>query len=470
MPLVWLTPLLYLMAAEDGLLANASPLPAQSLGLSEVLASVDRHYPELEIANLRVQAARGRELSAQGFFDLEVKGAIGGDPTGKFSKSTYSFGLGQTLPWSGIDLFAGYRNGDDFPVYYGDKVTSESGELRLGASVPLLRDRTVDEGRLQIRNSRLQTEMSEFQLGMKRLEVRMAAAQTYLRWVASGLKRNLADRLLDLAQRRQAGIEEEVRSGAIAQIDSVENQLLIYSRQERLLSAKQTFEQVGLDLSLYLRNRDGRPIVPSLEALSSSTDDVILVDNNQRLEDALAQRPDLKALLLEIDRVKNEVDWASNQLLPRLDVHAMGSKDVGRPRAYAPFAQTTNDTQVAVGVSLALPIQMRRARGQLMQRTALLQALKADASLLRDRIEVQVQQARTVMQATAQRMVLSQQSAEAAQRLEKAERIRFDAGQTSLLVVNLRELASADAQTRLIDSWAEHQLALVTFQAAVGRL
>ena len=57
-----------------------------------------------------------------------------------------------------------------------------------------------------------------------------------------------------------------------------------------------------------------------------------------------------------------------------------------------------------------------------------------------------------------------------ARELEALERDRFDLGDSTQFLVNLRELNTADAAFREIKALADYQKALAEFSAASGRL
>ena len=63
---------------------------------------------------------------------------------------------------------------------------------------------------------------------------------------------------------------------------------------------------------------------------------------------------------------------------------------------------------------------------------------------------------------------MSQQQQQAARQLETGERERFDLGETSLLFVNLRELASGDASLQVADAAAGLFKAHADYQAILA--
>jgi len=445
--------------------------PEGELHLEEVLEAVEKHFPVLAAASLEIEQARGKQMQARGAFDLRLRADLERAAAGKFDAAHAGVGLAQATPFWGLGLKAGYRNGYDFPVYHGGRVTGESGELGLEARLPLLRDRAIDLARLGLQNTDLDVEQKRQKMRMVRLKVRLEAAKVFLKWVSSGQKLQLARRLLDIATDRQRAIDSQIESGKIPAIDRVDNERLIISRQERVIGAQQVFETTALVLSLYWRTDEGEPIIPAQDALPVWPPPTIDDSNfKTQTETNGSLRPDLRALEAIIAQVQNERRFARNTRLPNLDLKAAVKKDLGDPRPYAPFADSVAATEVGLALSFKLPVQRRKARGKMIQLDAQLAGLETELSFLRDTISVEIAQAAVAVDATRTRAELSQNAAAAAHTMEQAERTRFLEGQSNLLLVNLRELAAADAETRFIDAWAEHELARMSLLAATGTL
>jgi outer membrane protein TolC len=53
--------------------------------------------------------------------------------------------------------------------------------------------------------------------------------------------------------------------------------------------------------------------------------------------------------------------------------------------------------------------------------------------------------------------------------LERAERARFDAGDSQLLIVNLREQQTAEAELREVDAMLDYHRASADLKAACGQ-
>ncbi len=468
------TPATLLMVGVLGLAVLPGRVRAQATGvlqLDEVLRSVDQHFPKIRAAFEKTEAARAKQLQSEGAFDLNLNGKAQHLIRGEYPSSSIDTWIEQPTTLWGLKVEAGYRNASGFPVYDGKNVTSTNGEIRLGVSIPLLRDRAVDDNRFELKNAKLGVERTSQEQRWVRLQSRLKAASVYLKWVALGQKRVVAERLLQIASVRQTGIERQIDSGQIAPIERVDNQRLIISREERLVESTQQFEQASLELSLFWRGEDGRPALPTAGALPSWPP-ASIVDGNLSydLDQAIANRPDVAALRHAAEQLQARVEVSENRLNPTMDLRVIASQDSGETRPYAPFAESFNESEVGAALTFKLPIQRRKARGEVDQSLAELAANSAELELTTDVVRMEMAQAKLVVKATHRRTDLGRQATLAALQMESAERQRFEEGQSTLLLVNLRELATAETESRFIEAWADHELARVALQAAAGVL
>ena len=100
---------------------------------------------------------------------------------------------------------------------------------------------------------------------------------------------------------------------------------------------------------------------------------------------------------------------------------------------------------------------------------AKLEQLDQKLRFAQDRVAVEVRDAVSAIEAALGTLELTRAELDAAQRLAEAERERFELGDSTLFVVNLRELSAADARLKVVGALAAYYSALASYQtAAVG--
>jgi hypothetical protein len=107
-----------------------------------------------------------------------------------------------------------------------------------------------------------------------------------------------------------------------------------------------------------------------------------------------------------------------------------------------------------------------------LQRTALANLARLDAELrfARDRVRTEILDSASALQAALDVLQVVQGEVLVARELEQAERDRFALGDSTQFLVNLRELATADAAVREIAAIAEAHKARATYDVATARL
>jgi len=198
------------------------------------------------------------------------------------------------------------------------------------------------------------------------------------------------------------------------------------------------------------------PLPSAADAMTATEQDLINV--------AGTRRPEL--LSVQAKRAQQEVALrlARNQRLASLDFFGetwQGTEDgpTSRQGQHAQF-----------GVTFSLPFQRRQAIGKARQVEAKLTTLQLEWQWVADQISADVQDAISAVDAARGSLVLLQQEVAVAMELEGLERDRFQLGDSTQFLVNLRELAAADARLREARARADYQKALVSLEASTGQL
>ncbi len=450
---------------------------AEPLGLEEVLASVDAHYPLLEAARaLRVVAA-GSLRSAEGSFDTRLVGEGDLRQLGFYDNYSGEGLVEQNTRLWGTRFFGGYRIGrGDFPSYEGGRQTDRAGEIRGGLELPLLRGRGIDDARARLRRARLDLRRAEPEIELERIAFLRDGTVAYWTWLASGLRVGVARELLDVAEERQDQFERRVAKGVLPSIDLVDNERLIVDRRMGLLGAERDAEQAALALSLFLRDVDGEPTVPGPERLPpdfppEEGPDRISLEAD--LERARSAHPLLRSLGLRRERLEVELELARNDRLPAVDLLVEGSRDYGPSKAGISSegsfsSDPRSQTELKAQIRLELPIQRREARGRAAVASAEISRLEHRERFSRERIEAQIRQALTAVEAAYAQTEAARSNLELARTLESAEERKLTLGTSNLIDVNIREVQAADAALALIRTQAAYFRAQADYRAAVA--
>ncbi len=447
------------------------------LRLEEVLASVQAHFPLLRAAEAELAIARGARKEAEGAFDTRLGAAGDFRPLGYYENRSGGATFEQPTRLWGARFFGGYRIGrGDFPSYDGDRKTDAGGEIRGGVEIPLLRGGPTDEARVQLWQAEIDEELAGPQIALERIEVELEAASAYWRWVANGRSVVVTDRLLRVAEARQAQFEGRVARGALAPIDLVDNERLVVDRRIRLRGSERDLEQASIGLSLYWRDANGAPRVPGRDRIPPEFPRELMVSDT-RFEADVAQarerHPLVRRLAFERERVERERDLARNELLPALDLRIEGSKDYGDPSQGISSegivsSDPRGEAEFQALLRFEIPVQRREARGRLVQATARLSRIDNELRFARERIEAEVRQAMAGLAAAYAQTGEARRNLELALELQGAEERKLLLGTSNLINVNIREVQAAEAGLALIETQADFFRALAEYGAATA--
>ncbi|MFO0935557.1 MAG: TolC family protein [Gemmataceae bacterium] len=450
--------------------AGSPPSIGGPLGLDEVLGSVERHYPLLRAVEQERLIAGGRLVSSMGAFDLNFNAGADGQGT-TYDNIRSNVGFSQNLPFGGVGMFAGYRNGyGDFTTYNLGQKTADGGEFRTGLTIPLLRDRSIDRTRATVQQAQIDLALAEPVTERQRLDYQRAAARTYWSWVAAGQRLKVAESLVKLAVERDEQLKARVEVGPIANIERIDNQQNIALRNGVVVQAQRAFQQVTIDLSLFLRDESGSPTLAGTDRLPKFPE-VQSLDPKEfdaALQTAFESRPEPRRLRLQRDKAMVDLRLALNQALPSMNAVVAASQDVGYGKSSLTGPNGLDRTSVSLGVAFQLPVQQRDARGKAMVAQAQLAQIEHQLRQIEDVVRSDVQDSFSAVERAYEFYQQAKKRVELARMVARAEREQLRLGRSDILRVTLREQAAFDAEVVEIGAQQDYFRSQAEFRAAQG--
>jgi len=444
--------------------------PGTPLQLQDVIDSVYASYPLLEAVFLSRSIAEGELLSTLGEFDLKLKGGGTSGPLGFYETNRFGAGASQAL-FSGGEIFGGYKIGrGNFQPWFGERETNDGGEFSAGISIPLGQNRAIDARRAALFRATYGRDAVDPEIQTRSIAFVWEASYAYWQWVASGRNYEIVRSLLEIAQQRNEGLSKRVDVGDLPRIELTDNQRLIVSRQAALIGAQRKLRQSAIKLSLFLRTPDGRPMVPVEAQLPEDFPEAASVDS-ERLESdieiAMLNRPELASLGFLQRQLDVDLAQARNLYLPAVDAGLFASQDVG---GAASSSRDKSPFELEASLQVSVPLQRRKARGKMQAIEGKLQQLSAKIRFTQDKITADVQQVFAARLAAYDRIAKARENLKLAHTMEQAERRKFDLGDSNLLLVNLRELATADAEKSVLQAMLDYFQAQTDYRAALALL
>lgn len=439
----------------------------QGLQLSQVLESVNKHYPPLRAALLERPVAEAERLVATGRFDLLLKAKADVQQLGFYENERFQVQVEQPTTLWGSTVYSGYaQTTGRFPDYDGKLVTNDGGQYLAGVKVPLARDRAIDSRRAELAQRTIGIRLADLSIDQQRIAILQGATRRYWDWVAAGRRLMIARALLEVAQARDSILTEAVRLGALPQFEQLDNQRLVLQRRNNVVEAQRAIENAAIELSLFVRNDQGQPVLVQESQLPLAFPDPGALEEAQLLADleaAQLRRPDIMRLVFQRNQVQIDRKLAQNQRLPNVDLFAEYTREIGS----GPVKRGPND--IKAGIIFDLPFQRRQATGRMQAAEARLKQIDQRETFQRDQVTAEVRDAASAVRAAYERSRVLHEELRVTRQVEEAERTRYELGDSTLFVLNQREQSTAEAAVREANALADYYRAFAAYELAIAR-
>jgi cobalt-zinc-cadmium efflux system outer membrane protein len=447
--------------------SSKSVIQPEMLTLEALLASVNKNFPPLRAALLEKPLAEADLLNQEGRFDLTLKSRLDTQNFGFYQNERFEIAVEQPTQVWGSTLYSGYGlSRGSYPDYDGKSLTNNAGQYRAGVRVPLLRDRAIDGRRADLGKARIGLRLADLSIDQQRLTILQTATRRYWDWVAAGRRLLIANTLLDVAIGRDTILQEAVRIGALPQFEQLDNQRIVLQRRNNVVEARRSLENAAIEMSLFLRDDNGQPILAEPDKLIPGFPDPAEVTDSQMMEDmsaALSRRPEVLRYVFQRNQVQLDKQLAENQRLPNIDLFAEYYREAGDGLV----KRGPNDLRV--GLIFDLPLQRRQATSRLQNAEARLGQLDQREKFQRDQVTADVRDAASAVKAAYERSTVVSQELAVTRQVEDAERLRFELGDSTLFVLNQREQATAEAAIKEANALADYFRAYAAYELAIAK-
>jgi outer membrane protein TolC len=177
-------------------------------------------------------------------------------------------------------------------------------------------------------------------------------------------------------------------------------------------------------------------------------------------------KPILSRRRFEVEGTKIEKRLKFQSLLPKLDLSYNHLSRGGPSLLGAAFLENN----YKYGVKFEIPLRLSEGRGAYQAAKLKLENEQLNLNQKQIQVEIKIRNYFNEFEAL-QKQIRTQESAYANfQSLVKAEELRFDNGESSLFLINSREMKSLEAAEKLVDLKAYLQKTTFAMQASAGIL
>lgn len=418
--------------------------------------------PAVQNGLLEVDIKQQEFLEARSAFEPKIKGKYA---LKEFEDKTYynrlSSGVSIKTPL-GIKLDGGFTNNSGVFLNPENNVPND-GLAYAGVEIPIGAGLLTDEDRTNVRQQRLENDAAGLVYTLTVNDLMLDAGEQYWDWFESALLIRIAEEALVLATNRRNFVIRKNRVGESADIDTLEAFINYQNRQAILLSnlVKWQKNKNYVLNYIWLPNRDSIVVAPQVDMDFSAS----LPDSLMNLA-FVSSHPILS--LLQTDSMINRANLflAREYYKPQIDLALRLQEDAGD---FADF-NFQPGTNHYVGVNFYMPLFLRKQRAKAKQ-------LELKGEMIGNKKREVTNKITNSQRALYENTKDLKRSVELwsvatknYRKLLEAEIRKFNLGESSLFVVNNRELKWIDARTKYVKSYIEYRKTILKFYHSLGLL
>lgn len=422
------------------------------------------NHPMVRQSQIMIEEGDAKVRQARGAFDPIIEGNRKEkvfDGTNYHDLSYY----GLRVPtWFGIEGFAGYDRARG--AYFNPEMrTPEDGQWQAGLSVPLGQGLWVDKRRTVLRQAQTLRQASYVEQERLVNDMLLMASRVFWNWQQRFREFAAYSEAEDIAQDVLDAVKMAYLYGDRAAIDTLEATIQLQNWTQLRIESYLRYQTAGFELETFLWDAAGRPLAIS----AVSTPDTSLggigipfQQPDQPLTAAL-NNPSYRLIDYKRRELRYEERWQIERLKPelRLNFYAINEPiniDL------IPFQGQR------VGLDFRFPLFLRDARGSLRQ--VRLQQEKLQLDQLQGEIKLTNQLAALQLEYQQLGLLINTQSTQVVglSAMLAAEKQRFDAGESSIFVINMRETQLVNGKIRLISLQNRLQVTLIKQLHLTGSL
>ncbi|MBP9152705.1 MAG: TolC family protein [Flavobacteriales bacterium] len=441
----------------------------KKLAFDDFKAIVLQHHPLAEQANLIQKKGEATVQMARGGFDPKIETDIGQ----KYFKDDQYYSLidaGLKVPtWFGIEFNSGYeQNGG---LYLNpENSTSGGGLVYAGVSLAVGRGMFIDERRAELRKAQIFSKSAIVEQRLLLNELLYEAGIAYWKWFKEYEVLKVYTEAMSLAEFRFNSVVAEVKAGDRSAIDTLEASIQLQNRQLSLQQAQLEFKNTAALLSIYMWQNgqipmeiDERTVPVSKVEVELTTMDSDILD---RIDSLVAFHPYLQQIRFKIDQLKIDRRMKTEELKPLLNLKYNALNQVVGDNTFAnPSINNYN-----WGLQFSLPIPLRKERGALKLAKIKIQEAELGVIDQQARIGYKINSAINTWFTSLNQITLYKRTVGDYEGLLNGERQKFTGGESSLFMVNSRELGFIQAQIKYVELLTANQKAGIDLKYSLGIL
>ncbi len=376
----------------------------------------------------------------------------------------------QLLPYGteiGLSGHAGLSSNDN-----GDRTDNREAGVNAELTQPLLKGRGLDANLASLRQARLSSRMSVYELRAAAEELLSQTEQTVWEYVLARRSIDIYEASLDVAERQLEEIRMRIRIGKLAESELAAAEAERAFRIERLINARADLTKQSFNLVRLLNpGEDDEAWERKIDILEApETSPVLLAPVSEHVSFAMENRPDLNQARLEIRKGEIEVVRTKNGLLPRLDFFLT----VGTYRYVESFSRRDDNrgdaTSVTAGLDFELPYRNRDAVARHEQARLSAEESRLALRNLQQLAQMEVRSAYVDVQRLEELIKASRATRLAREKAMETEQEKFRVGKSTAFILAQAQRDLVDGQIDELEANVQYRKAMVDLYRLYGSL
>lgn len=438
----------------------------QTLSMQEFLAIVKKYHPVAKQASLGVEIAKAEVTSARGRFDPQFENSISRKEFDGLLYYDHQITELKVPTWYGVDVVAGIESLTGQRTSTPDTKGNSS---YFGFSMPVAKGLLMDGRRAALQQAKIFQELSVQEQRTILNDLLFDAAKAYWNWWQQYQTQLLFRQAIRNAEERFRLVKAAFQIGERPAIDTIEALAQLQSFQIRASEIQLDITNSQLDVNVFLWQENGEAYaLPQTVVPQQTMPPMLEAMQQERLMQQIQQHPELQQYRFKLEALQVEKRLKFQSLLPSvyLKYNQLNKSHELQKSFSTPWLQNN----YRYGIAVSVPLRFSEGRGE--YRKAKLKIEQTELQQLNKRISLQtkLRQYFNEWRQLREQIVLQQQAVQSYAALQRGEELKFNNGESSLFLVNAREIKTLEAQQKLIELQSKEQKAVASTLWAAGSL
>ncbi len=443
----------------------------KKLSAQQVMALVKQFHPVAKQADIFIEKSRAEVTIARGMFDPLLQNKMAQKTFDGNDYYYYNRPEISIPTWFGVEVSAGleYLSGNRT-----DPVETKGETSYMGISVPLAKNLLMDKRRAALQTAKIFRTASTVEKRNILNNLLLDAMITYWDWVQQYQVYQILTDAVTVNEKRVELVKTAFRLGDRPAIDTTEAFTQLQNFELLKSQAWLYFQNSTLELSVFLWTAAAQPynlparIIPADDLQFSTIAAATVPDLNNLLDAARKNHPELIIYDYKLDALSVEKKLKFQELLPSVNFHY---NQLGKGYDVLKTATTPLfENNFQYGLSFGIPLRLSQGRGEYRIAKLKITETQLQQSQKQLQVETKVKSYFNELMTLKSQVALQEKAYKNYQALQRGEEIRFQAGESSMFLINARENKTLEALQKLQELKAKYFKTENALQWAAGLL